>query len=223
MLEKLFRLSMKIRSYYLTLAMVILLSALTPPCLAEIKDIGFENQHSLKISVRSDDDDYDLYLTRTQVNLDYSLPGSERTFRISPFFEYQSNFDTNTWWRKELGLEIGSSFFEDWLYVGACFHHVWQKEENYPIELLDETTEWVSRFVINPPLQWGWFGENLKLRLFNEYTYDFNRGQGTFNEVGVLVEWKVSEYLKFPIGWSHLDRIHDFDSDALTFSVLFSF
>ncbi len=190
---------------------------------AEIKDIGFEHQHSVKIPIRSDDDDYNLYSTRTQANLDYSLPGSERIFRISPFFEYQSNFDTNTWWRKELGAEVGTSFFNDCFYVGASFQHVWHKEENYPIELLDETTEWVSRFVISPPLPWDLFKEKLKLRLFNEYTYDFNRGQGTFNEVGAVVEWQVSEHLKFPIGWSHLDRVHDFDSDALRFSALFSF
>ncbi len=189
---------------------------------AEIEKMGFENQHSVKFSVRSDDDDYDLYSTRAQGYLDYSFPGSERTIKVLSFFEYQSNFDTNTWWRKEAGAEIGATFFNDWLYAGASFQHVWQKEENYPVELLDETTEWESRFVITPPLQWGVFKDRLKLRFFDEYTYDFRRGQGTFNEVGVIFDWQVCEGLRFPIRWSHLDRIHDFDSDAIELSVLFS-
>jgi len=190
---------------------------------AEIEKAGFENQHSVRISIRSDDDDYNLYSTRAQGYLDYNLPGLDRTIRILSFFEYQSNFDTDTWWRKEVGAEIGTTFFKDCFYVGGSFQHVWQKEENYPVELLDETTEWESRFVISPPLQWGVFKERLTLRLFEEYTYDFRRGQGTFNEVGVILDWQVSQNLRLPIAFSHLDRIHDFDSDAIKFSLLFSF
>ena len=85
---------------------------LWPCAFAEVTDVGFENQHTVRITTRSDDDDYDLYLTRAKVIVDYNLPGLERTIKIAPFFEYQSNFDTDTWWRKELGAEIGTSFFD---------------------------------------------------------------------------------------------------------------
>jgi len=207
----------------LTISMFIVSTFSAKDGFAEVKDIGFENKHTIKVSIRSDDDDYELYSTRIAAFVEYNIPGLEKTIRVLPFFEYQSNFDTNTWWRKELGTEIGTTFFNDWLYLGASFQHVWQKEENYPVELLDETTEWESRFVITPPLEWGLFKDTLKLHLFEEYTYDFTRGQGTLNEIGVILDWKISENLKIPIGWSHLDRIHDFDSDTLEFSVLFSF
>ena len=207
----------------LLLSIFILLGLLTPSGFAEIKDVGFENRHTVRVATRSDDDDYNFYLTRIQAFMDYNFPQMNKTVRISPFFEYQSNFDTNTWWRKELGAEIGTSFFNDCFYLGASFQHIWQKEENYPVELLDETTEWESRFVITPPIRWGIFKDKLRLRLFDEYTYDFTRGQGTFNEVGVIFDWQISEGLSLPFGWRHIDRIHDFDSDMLEFSLLFSF
>jgi hypothetical protein len=194
-----------------------------PSGFGEIEDMRFENRHTFRIATRSDDDDYDLYLTRAQGFVDYNFPQIDRTLTFSAFFEYQSNFDTNTWWRKELGLEVGTSFFEDCLYVGASFQHVWQKEENYPIELLDETTEWESRVVITPPIKWWLFKDRLKLRIFDEYTYDFTRGQFTFNDVGIVLDWKVFDWLRLPVGWRHTDRIHDFDCDALEFSVLFTF
>ena len=188
---------------------------------AEVKDIKFENQHTVKIAVRGEEDD--LYSTKAKIIIDYNIPQVDRILKIMPFFEYQSNLDTHTWWRKELGTEIGKSFFNDCFYYGASFQHVWQKEENYPVELLDETTEWKSRFVITPALEWGIFGDRLKLHLIEEYTYDFKRGQPTFNEVGVILDWRVFESLRLPIGWRHLDRVHDFDNDMLEFSVLFSF
>ncbi|MBN2097208.1 MAG: hypothetical protein JW714_01885 [Candidatus Omnitrophica bacterium] len=188
---------------------------------AEVKELGFENRHSLRFCVRRDEDD--IYLTRAQGFIDYNFPQLNRTLRFAPFFEYQSNLDTNTWWRRELGAEIGTSFFNGFFYYGACFQHVWQKEENYPVELLDETTEWESRFVITPPLKWWRFKDKLKLSLFNEYTFDFTRGQPTVNQVGVELNWQVLPGLKVPLGWRHIDRIHDFDNDMLEFSLVFSF
>jgi len=202
---------------------LILLLLISPPAFAEVKDIGFENQHTLRAAIRSDDDDCNLYITRAKVVVEYNFPGIGRTVKILPFFEYQSNFDTNTWWRKELGVEIGSAFFNDCLYIGSSFQHIWQKEENYPVELLDETTECRMRLVVTPPLKWGIFRDRVKLRIFDEYTYDFTRGQCTFNDVGVIFDCKVFDWLRVPVGWRHIDRVHDFDSDVLEFSVLFSF
>lgn len=187
--------------------------------------MGFENQHTVRVGTRSDEDDYDLYITRAKGIVDYYFPQIDKTVKFAPFFEYQSNFDTNTWWRKEVGAEIGTTFFNDYFYIGASFQHVWQKEENYPVELLKETTEWESRFVISPPIPIPWEGlkERLKLRIFDEYTYDFTRGQPTFNEIGVTCEWQIFDWLILPVGWRHIDRIHDFDADALEFSLLFKF
>lgn len=190
---------------------------------AEVKDAGFENKHTLRVDVRNDDDDYSLYLTRICGYVDYNFSLIERVIRFVPFFEYQANLDTNTWWRKEVGLEVGTDFFDGILYCGASFQHVWQKEENYSVEKLEETTEWESRFVITPPIYWWIFNDRVKLRLFEEYTYDFTRGQGTFNEVGLILDWQVFEWLKVPIGFRHTDRVHDFDADTLELSVLFSF
>ena len=203
--------------------LVVFVFFITPSAFAEVTDMGFENRHTVRIGIRSDEDDYDFYLTRAQGYVDYSFSQLERTVRFLPFFEYQSNLDTDTWWRKELGAEVGLEFFDGFLYYGASFQHVWQKEENYPVELLEETTEWESRFVFNPKIDWWLFKDHLDLKVFEEYTYDFNRGQGTFNEIGLTIDWKVLENLKVAVGFRHVDRIHDFDSDLLEFSVLFSF
>jgi hypothetical protein len=188
-----------------------------------IKDSGFENRHTFRVSTRSDADDYDFYLNRLQAYLTWDVGSSEQKIKILPFFEYQHNFDSNTWWRRELGAEVGASFFNDIFYYGASFQHVWQQKENYIVQPLEETTEWESRFVITPPLKWWLFKDKLKLRLINEYTYDFSRGQATFNEVAIVLDWELYKWLRMPVGWRHIDRVHDYDSDLLEFSLLFSF
>lgn len=185
--------------------------------------MSFNNSHTLRISVRNNSDDYDFYATRAMVIVDWNLAPVERTVKILPFFEFQMNLDTNGWWRKEAGVEIGTNFFNDYFYYGASFQHIWQQEENYPVELFGETTEWESHFVIILPIKWGLLKDRLKLRLFDEYTYDFARGQFTFNEVGAIFDWQVFEWLRMPIGWRHVDRVSDFDADLLEFSLLFSF
>lgn len=205
------------------ISLVIFTSLISAAGFAEVTDKGFQNQHRFRFTIRSDDDDYDLYSTRINGFVEYRLPRIERTLRIAPFFEYQSNFDTNTWWRKEIGAEIGAFFFDRFFYYGASFQHVWQKEENYPVERLLETTEWESRFVFTYPIQWGIFKDKVKAICYDEYTYDFTRGQATINEVGVVLDWQVWDWLHLPVGWSHIDRIHDFDSDLLEVSVVFSF
>lgn len=191
------------------------------PAYAEVRKAGVENIHTLRANVHIAENNF--YLTRIQGYVDWGFKGVEQPLRIAPFWEYQSNLTTNTWWRKEAGIEIGREFFNDCFYTGASFQHVWQKEENYPVELLDETTEWESRFVITPPIKWGLFKDKLKLRFFDEYTFDFSRGQYTINEVGITLEWVVGENLRIPAGWRHVDRVHDYDNDMMDVSLVFCF
>ncbi|MBN3038621.1 MAG: hypothetical protein JW869_04300 [Candidatus Omnitrophica bacterium] len=188
---------------------------------AEIKDFGFTNIHTARIAASDNDDS--LYLSRAAFTIDYELTPIERTFNILPFFEYQHNIDSEDWWRREAGAEIGTSFFNDIFYYGASFQHVWQQEENYPVELLEETTEWESRFVITPPLNWWLFEDVLTLHLFDEYTYDFTRGQATFNTCGATIDWNINDWLTVPFGWKHIDRVHDFDADTFEFSLQLNF
>ncbi|NQS99638.1 MAG: hypothetical protein HQ595_01020, partial [Candidatus Omnitrophica bacterium] len=186
-------------------------------------DTGFENRHTYRMDLRTDDDDYTFYLTRVSAVIDFAFDQIEQGLKFIPFFEYQTNLDTNNWWRKELGAEIGLEFFEGFFYYGASLQHVWQQQENYPVEKLEETTEWESRFVFNPKINWWLFKDYLDLIIFEEYTYDFTRGQGTFNEVGVLLDWRVSDWLNIPFGFRHVDRVHDYDADALEISAVLSF
>ncbi|UCB56801.1 MAG: hypothetical protein JSV30_06310 [Candidatus Omnitrophota bacterium] len=188
---------------------------------AEMKDARFQNRHGVRIATSDSDDSF--YVTRAGALVDYSFPRLNKIIKILPFFEYQHNLDNGAWWRKEAGVEVGSSFFNDCFYWGASFQHIWQQEENYAVEANDETSEWESRFVITPPIKWWLFKDKLTLKLFDEYTYDFERGQPTINEVGVSFDWQISEKVKMPLGWRHIDRIHDFDSDLMEVSVLFSF
>lgn len=207
------------------IAIVLIMCALfiTAQVFAEVVDSGFENKHTFRFGLRSDEDDYDLYIARIQGYVDYDIELIDKVIKFSPFYEYQSNFGTNTWWRKEVGAEIGTFFFDEILYYGASFQHVWQKEENYLVEKNTETTEWESRLVITPPINWWIFKDRVKLRIFDEYTYDFNRGQCTFNDIGVTFDVKVNDWLKIPIGWRHTDRVHDYDTDSAEISVLLSF
>lgn len=192
----------------------------TPSGFAET-DVSFSNRHTVRAATSGSDDSF--YLTRAEAIIDYDSSRLGRTVKILPFFEYQHNLKTGAWWRKESGVEVGASFFNDCFYYGASFQHAWQRAENYSVELLEETTEWESRFEISPPIQWGIFRDKLILTLFEEYTYDFTRGQATFNEVGVIFDWQILEGVRLPFGWRHIDRVHDFDSDMLEFSLLLSF
>jgi len=88
---------------------------------------------------------------------------------------------------------------------------------------MDETTEWESRFVITPQINWWKFNDVLTLHIFNEYTFDFTRGQATFNEVGATIDCKINEWLTIPLGWRHRDRVQDYDADMYELSVLLSF
>lgn len=191
------------------------------PVFAGFEDAGVFNSHTARIAASGNDQSY--YVTRVGADIDYKIDECERIINIIPFFEYQHNLDTEEWWRKELGVEFGSSFFNDWFYYGASFQHIWQQEENYPIEEMDETTEWESRFVITPQINWWKFKDVLTLHLFNEYTYDFTRGQATFNEVGATIDCEITEWLTIPLGWRHVDRVHDYDADLYELSVLLSF
>ncbi|MFH1046074.1 MAG: hypothetical protein V1727_03830 [Candidatus Omnitrophota bacterium] len=192
------------------------------PAYAGFKDIKFTNVHTARIA--ASDNDESLYLTRAAAVVEYEFETFNQAVKLIPFYEYQYNLDTDDWWRKEAGAEIGASFFEQGLfYYGASFQHVWQQRENYPVESLEETTEWESRFVYTPPLDWWLFGDKFKLHLFDEYTYDFTRGQFTLNCCGAWFEWKALDWLSVPVGWRHIDRVHDYDADTFEFSVLLSF
>jgi len=194
---------------------------LTVPAFAEIEDSGFQTQQAVRVSTTDSDDS--IYLARLTGFLEGQCPLTGKLVRFAPFVEYQHEFESNVWWRKETGAEVSTSFFDDVLYYGASFQYVWQQERYYEVEILEETVEWESRLVITPPVEWGIFKDKAKLRIFDEYTYDFTRGQVTINQVGAAVEWQLKENLKIPVGWRHIDRIHDFDSDLLEASVLFTF
>lgn len=202
-------------------SLLVLLIVLPGIAFTEITDKGFEFQQTVRRSTTDGDDS--LYLSRITGFLKGRDPLTGKIVKFAPFYEYQHEFQTDTWWRKEIGAEIGTSFFGDIFYYGASFQHVWQQPEAYEVEVLEETTEWESRFIITLPINWGIFKGKAKLRIFEEYTYDFTRGQGTINQVGAHVEWQFKENVKIPFGWRHIDRIHDFDSDTIETSVIFSF
>ena len=188
---------------------------------AEENQLSFNNRHSFRVAPSYSDDSF--YVTRLNANIDYTLPGFKKRIVLQPFSEFQYNLDQNAWWRKEAGVELGISFWQQAFYYGASFQHIWQQPGNYAVESIEETSEWESRFVICPPLKWWIFKDKAKFYLIDEYTYDFTRGQPTFNEVALILEWQINQNISLPVGWRHVDRIHDFDADLFEFSVLFSF
>jgi hypothetical protein len=206
---------------HLVLCVLFLALVIVRPCFAEIEKVKFESRHTMRLATSNSDDSF--YLSRVQSLIYYDISRVAHTIRIVPFFEYQHNIDTNRWWRKEIGIEIGSFFWNNLFYYGASLQHIWQQEQNYPIELLKQTTEWESRFLFTFPIQWKIFKDRLNLQFFDEYTYDFKRGQTTFNEVGITFNWQIMKGLEVPFGWRHIDRVHDYDADLIELSISFSF
>lgn len=211
----------KVMSEKICVLVAIFMLLLTRLAFGEILDKGFELHQTARVSTTDGDDN--VYSSRIAGFVKGRCLVTEKIVKFTLFYEYQHELQNDTWWRKEVGAEIGASFFDQIFYYGASFQHVWQQPEAYEVESLEETTEWESRFVITPPINWGIFKDKVKLRVFDEYTYDFTRAQGTMNQVGAQIVWQFKESIKIPLGWRHIDRIHDFDSDTLEASVIFSF
>lgn len=143
--------------------------------------------------------------------------------RITPFFEARRNIDRDIWSRLELGVEVGKNILP-FFYLGEGIHAAWLKEDYrlYTHRQRRETAEAETRMLV-----WHDLINNEKLHLvgflLDEFTYDFDIGAGTRNEIAIGVSMPVNDYLGVELDWRHLDPVHDFDSDLIEARATLSF
>ncbi len=168
-------------------------------------------------------DNHQLWTNRLSSTFDYLNEKKNSLFKLTPYFEMRRNIDRNLWERKELGAEIGRDI-TPWLYIGEAIQRGWMKEDyryygNYEKRDYSESE---TRFLLSHALVKNKY-INLKGFILDEYTYDFNKGAGTRNEVAIGVVTPIGKYIEVGINWRHLDRIHYYDSDTFETSITLVF
>ncbi len=161
---------------------------------------------------------HSIYVQRAEIDFFYQRD-TDRFSRLlfSPFIELHNNLQTDRLERKETGLEVGTDI-TPWFYIGESLQYtrynydwtdyIWHPRIKYAAEA-------ETRLKFNFPL--ADIGENRKINAYfiDEYTYSFRIEQPTRNELVLGVMVPFHKHAEFSFGWRHIDRIHDFDSDAL--------
>ncbi len=173
-----------------------------------------QNQNEFRFDTSDDKDN--IYLNRTSLNTSLDLPFIKEKLFSSLFFEPRWDFHIDRWYRVELGIELGR-FIYKWFYVGESLQYVWLDPGN-------DIPEAETRLVFEKPIRLlNLYQDKTKLRLFEEYTYDIEGGEATRNEAGLTLLYNPTKHSELGIGWRHVVRIHDFDSDQITTSMTFIF
>ena len=157
--------------------------------------------------------DEDYYITRVQLDSEYPLEKFNRKLKFSPFIEARYHLDWDKVYRAEVGIEAGVDIF-DWFYFG----------ESLQFASLDpgkDRAEAETILVFSYPLKIDILKS--KLYAFEEHTFNLSAGQGTRNEVGGGISVKINDYIEALLGWRHVDRIHDFDSDQVETQITVTF
>lgn len=161
-----------------------------------------------------DRDHRDLFISRASMMLQLLDKDKNSIIKFTPFVEVRRNFDLDIWERREAGFEVGRDF-SPWFYLGITFQKVY-KEEDYRYYINEDRRDKYEselRFLLSHKLI---STKNFNLRgfLLNEYTYGYNRNEGTRNEVAIGVAIPIGKHLETSFDWRHIDRIHYYDSDT---------
>lgn len=168
-------------------------------------------------------DKHQLYTNRLSATFNCLRKKEKPLLKLMPFFEIRRNIRRDLWERKELGIEIGRDIFS-WFYFGQGIQAVWLKEEyrEIPVGKSRDSAESETRLVLSHKLI-SHKHISVKGYLLGEYTYDFDIGSGTRNELAIGLTAPIGKYIETDINWRHIDRIHDYDSDTLEASVTLIF
>ncbi len=203
-------------------AVIISIFFFTPSSVfCQWQEPGFNFQQYTRFDTNDEEDN--LLRNRLEANLIYSLK-ENFNFVVSPFIELDHNFDRNEFERMEFGAEFGSNFAEHF-YLGLGFQYAmlsynWPAYSWYPET--DDTSEMEPRFLFQYPLI-TIDEKELTGFILDEYTYDFRFGKGVRNEVCIGLKYPIWENLTGSLGWRHVDRIHDYDSDTIEIGGIFNF
>ena len=180
---------------------------LNPACGVDIKD-----KNSLLFDIRNQDNS--IYLNRFSASKSFT----RYDIQTSIFGESQWHFGTSGWEKITAGLEAKKIFLK-YIYFGESVQFIYGHILDYmTFDPGNMSMEAITKFGFIFPLS-----KRLSLMAWNEYSYNLEQGAGGLNEVLIEIPYKVNKDLDVAIGWRHTERIHAFDSDYATTSVVLHF
>lgn len=193
------------------LPVVIILLAhfifLNPAYGADIKD-----KSSFLLDIRNRDNS--ICLNRFSVSKNIS----RYDMKISLFGEGQWHLGTSKWDKITSGVEA-EKYLLKYLYCGESIHFISGQLLDYmTFDPGNMSVEATTKLGFNFPLT-----KKLSFKVWNEYSYNLEKGSAGLNEVLVEIPYEVNKTLNLEIGWRHTDRIHAFDSDYATTSLILHF
>jgi len=191
---------MKLLSGILLLSIQLIF--LSPAYSADIK-----NKNSFLLDIRNRDNS--IYLNRFSASKNIA----RYDIKTSLFGECQWHFGTSRWEKVTSGVAAEKLFLK-YIYCGESIHFIYG-------QLLDYMTFDPGNMSIEATTKLGFIfplSKKLSFRVWNEYSYNLEKGAAGLNEVLIEMPYRVTKNLDFEIGWRHTDRIHAFDSDYATSS-----
>lgn len=196
---------MKLLSGILLLSIQLIF--LNPAYSADIKE-----KNGFLLDIRNKDNS--IYLNRFSASKNIS----RYDIKTSLFEELQWHSGTSKWEKITSGVEA-EKYFLKYAYCGESVHFISGQILNYmtfdPGNMSMEATTKLG-FIF--PLS-----KKLSFRIWNEYSYNLEKGSAGLNEVLIEIPCQINNNLDFGIGWRHTDRIHAFDSDYATTSFTLHF
>ncbi|MDP2981231.1 MAG: hypothetical protein Q8N67_04125 [Candidatus Omnitrophota bacterium] len=196
---------MKLLSWIILLSIQLIF--LNPAYSATIKE-----KNSFLLDIRNKDNS--IYLNRFSVSK--NIAGYD--IKTSLFTELQWHFGTSKWEKITSGVEAEKHFLK-YLYCGESIHFI-------SGQILNAMTFDPGNMSMEATTKLGFIfplSKKLSFRIWNEYSYNLEKGSAGLNEVLIEIPYHVNNTLDFGIGWRHTDRIHAFDSDYATTSLTLHF
>ena len=187
--------------------LIILLGILfmaTPACA-----LNFENSHTYRYDIRGDDGG-DIYLVKGTLSHKLPIEKINRDLKLGVFIEGGYDFDPEDFQLSKAG-GLASINLVKWLSLTEDIYYSDKPQDTY----------WRSNLTASFPFEV--FELNPSLKIFEEYRFNIDEGEGARNDVGVGVEVPLTEIFKCYLGWRHADRIHSFDTDYVETKVTLSF
>ncbi len=181
------------------------------PAFAYGLDFEWKNSQTASYDISVDNEDW--YTIRLWPEAHYYLPAFNKELKLCPFIETRYHFHSHKLCRSEFGFEAGTDLFK-WLYWAESLQYAILHPGRDTIEL-----ESILRF--HHPF---WIKDKkIEAYIFNEHTFAFVIGEGKRNEIGLGINWLAEDDIELLLGWRHIDRIHNYDSDQIEASLFFSF
>ena len=186
---------------------LVTLLLLSPLSYTEASDLkpAVQIEQAYRYDIQQEPETEDLYLGRLALIFPLTPKLEWRVNDLAVFFEARHNFNTDRLSRQELGLELSHSLHR-WFQWRESLQQVFLSPGKNVLEI-------ESRLLFDfplPPNQW-----NVHLYALEEHTYAITLGEITLNEITGGLRLPIKNLAAFWLGWRHVDRVHQFDSDLL--------